>query len=205
MEETRETSWLTGRPVSGFGLPRGPLAALMGWLMRHGNDAEQRDVLSVLRPAAGERVVEVGYGPGGLVTALLDAGTDVVGVDPSAEMRAMARRRNRAAVDDGRADLRTGTAEATGLDGGQADAVVAVNNVVMWSDLAAGFAELHRVLRPGGRMVVSWHGGTQPSRMTRSMALDRKVLQRIQAAAGAVFPDAERRDLAHAVVFTGTR
>lgn len=206
MDETRQgTSWLTGRPVTGFGLPNGRLAKLMGWVMSQGNDAEQRDVLALLEPGSGERVVEVGYGPGTLVAALLDVGADVTGVDPSPAMREMARKRNRQAVAEDRADLRTGTAEHTGLDDELADAVVSVNTVVMWSDLTAGFTELRRVLRPGGRLVVSWHGGTHPSKLASKMALDGQVLDRILAAARDVFPDAQRHDRRHVTAFTAVR
>jgi SAM-dependent methyltransferase len=35
--------------------------------------------------------------------------------------------------------------------------VLAVNNVQLWPDWPAGFGELHRVLRPGGRLLLSAH------------------------------------------------
>ncbi|HEX6445516.1 MAG TPA: class I SAM-dependent methyltransferase [Streptosporangiales bacterium] len=205
MDEPPATSWLTGQPLRGFALPRGRLGRLMGALMARANGAEQAEVLAAVRPMPGEHVVEVGYGPGALVAALLRAGATVTGVDPSAEMRDMARRRNAAAVRDGYADLRTGTAEQTALPDAAADAVVSVNNVPMWSDLAAGMAELRRITRPGGRVVVSWHGGDRPVFTARKMPLPDATLERIRAAMAAEFGDAERRDLHHVVVFTASR
>jgi arsenite methyltransferase len=35
------------------------------------------------------------------------------------------------------------------------DVVISVNNVQLWEDRAAGFTELRRVLRPGGRILLS--------------------------------------------------
>jgi arsenite methyltransferase len=35
------------------------------------------------------------------------------------------------------------------------DVVLSVNTVQLWEDRVAGFAELHRVLRPGGRLLLS--------------------------------------------------
>lgn len=205
MEESGTASWLTGKQVTGFGLPRGRLAKVMGWLMSRGNDAEQAEVLELLQPQAGEHVVEVGYGPGTMVAALLDAGATVTGVDPSDAMCAMASRRNQAAVAAGRAELGVGRAEQTGLPDGHADAVVAVNNVVMWADLTGALTELRRVLRPGGRLVVSWHGGTEPSRMARTMMLGAEALDRILQEMHAVFGAAQRHDLAHVHAFTAQR
>lgn len=205
MDGAATTSWLTGKKVTGFGLPRGRLATVMGWLMSRGNDPEQADVLDLLQPRTGEHVVEVGYGPGTLVEALVDAGATVTGVDPSEAMCAMAGRRNAPAVAAGTATLGVGTAEATGLPDDHADAVVAVNNVVMWSDLATGLTELRRILRPGGRLVVSWHGGTEPARMAKQMALGDETLEQILGQVRAVFGAAHRHDLKHVNAFTATK
>jgi arsenite methyltransferase len=77
-------------------------------------------------------------------------------VDPSGTMRDMARARCRAQIDAGLIELHDGTAEHTGCDSGTVDAVISVNNVMLW-DRAAGLAEVHRVLRPGGRLVITVH------------------------------------------------
>jgi arsenite methyltransferase len=47
------------------------------------------------------------------------------------------------------------SAEHTGQDDESVDVVVSVNDVQSWTDRAAGFAELRRVLKPGGRLVLS--------------------------------------------------
>jgi SAM-dependent methyltransferase len=207
MTRTAETpsSWLTGQPLFGFGLPRGRLARLLGWVMSRSNLAEQRDILDFLAVRPGERVLEVGHGPGTLLKLLADAGVTVSGVDPSPEMVAMTRRRLRAAIRDGRAETRVGTAEATGHPDQAYDAVVSVNNVPMWSDLGAGLSELYRVLRPGGRLVVSWHGGRTPLPAARRLTLPDEPLQRILTSTRQVFGDAERQELEHVVVFHAIR
>jgi arsenite methyltransferase len=53
-------------------------------------------------------------------------------------------------------ELREGTAEDTGCPDASVDAVLSVNNVMLW-DRPAGFAELARVLRPDGRLVITVH------------------------------------------------
>lgn len=205
MTENAPKSWLLDRPLTGFALPTGRWAKLMGWFMGRGNLAEQREVFDTVAIRTGEHVLEVGYGPGVLVEYFLRAGAKVSGVDPSNDMREMATARARKVVDSADVDLRVGTAEETTFADETFDAVVSVNNVPMWSSLEAGFAEAHRVLKPGGRLIVAWHGGTKPSRMARGMALEDDVLDRILAAMRDVFGDGERQRLGQVEVFLATR
>ena len=197
-------SWLIDRPLTGFALPRGVLGRFIGWLMTR-DTSEQRDVADALWLEPGQRVLEVGHGPGVLLAMMAEAGCEVIGVEPSTVMRDSARRRLRKAIAAGRVDIREGVAERTGLPDRSVDLAVAVNNVPMWSDLDAGFHELHRVLRPGGRLVVAWHGGRKPTRIGSRLMLHDDVLIHILARMRAVFGDGEGRDLNHVVVFEATR
>ncbi len=51
----------------------------------------------------------------------------------------------------------SGVADRTGQPDSSVDVVLSVNNVQIWPDRPAGFAELYRVLRPGGRLLLSAH------------------------------------------------
>jgi SAM-dependent methyltransferase len=198
-------SWLLDRPLTGFALPRGRLGSLLGRVMARLSRAEQREAFELLGVRPGERIMEAGYGPGVLVALLLDAGATVAGADPSPQMCALARCRNHAAVTEGRADLRVGTAERTGLSDAAFDAAVSVNNVPMWSDLAAGMRELRRVVRPGGRVLIIWHGGSRPEWAARRMTLGEEVLARILASMRATFGSAELHHGTRVVAFRATR
>jgi arsenite methyltransferase len=104
-------------------------------------------------------VLVVGHGPGlGLVlaSAAVGPGGHVIGVDPSKTMRQMATRRCATQIDAGMIELRDGTAEDSGCGPGTVDAVFSVNNAMLW-DRVAGFSEFHRVLGPGGRLVLTVH------------------------------------------------
>jgi len=82
-------------------------------------------------------VVDLGAGTG-LSTTLWPR---AIGVEPSADMRAIAVARGATVVD--------GTAEATGLPDGCAD-VVTASQALHWFDPERTFAEVVRLLRPGG-------------------------------------------------------
>ncbi|WP_214402396.1 class I SAM-dependent methyltransferase [Pseudonocardia lacus] len=200
-------SWSTGTTPNRFAaLPAGRLGRLGGRLMRLLNRGQQREVLALLAASgvdAAVEVVEIGPGPGVLL-GLLAARADVrrvVGVEPSVDMRALAIRANAAAIAADRLEVRPGDAATTGLPDGCADVVVSVNTVAIWPDLDSGAGELRRLLRPGGRLLLSWHGGRAPSRAARPLLLDEAALGRIETALRRRFDTVERTLTRHCTVF----
>ncbi|HVW40511.1 MAG TPA: class I SAM-dependent methyltransferase [Amycolatopsis sp.] len=139
-----------------FGHPRGFLGRIGAAAMAYGNAATERRVVDVARLTSGETVLVVGPGPGVGLAAAAERAGQVIGVDPSEEMLALCRARCPGAI------LRAGSAARTGQDDESVDVVLSVNNVDLWDDRAAGFAELCRVLRPGGRLVLSAHEKALP-------------------------------------------
>lgn len=211
MATTELTSWAVGRPVSSpFALPRGRVGRLAGWFLLWSNRRDQAEVVAAMNALgldAGHEVLEVGYGPGGLIRLLASRSkaARIYGVDPSPEMREMATWVvRRARVAPRRVDLRVATAADTGLPDDSVDHVVAVNNVAIWPDLEAGLAELRRVLRPGGALTIAWHGGSAPSAMTRRLTLDDERLARIEQGIKAHFDSVRRYQLSRLEVFAGT-
>jgi SAM-dependent methyltransferase len=188
-----------------FAHPSGWLGRIAGRIMLRTN--KQDDVVGVLDVQPGDDVLELGYGPGGLIRLLAERtdATSIRGVDPSPEIRDQASRHNRKAVRAGRVRLDLGTAERTGLPDASVDRVVSVNNIAIWPDLEAAVAELHRVVRPGGTVVIAWHGGTTPSRIARSLRLPEDQLGRIEQTLRERFGEVGRRQLASLDVFTAVR
>jgi SAM-dependent methyltransferase len=95
-------------------------------------------------------VLDVGAGTGKLTRALVTTGAHVIAVEPLAEMRAELER----AVPE--AESRPGTAESVPLDDGSVDAATAAQ-AFHWFDYDRALRELHRVLRPGGRVALVWN------------------------------------------------
>jgi arsenite methyltransferase len=140
---------------------------------------QRREVLRLLAPAAGERVLDIGSGPGllaGELAAAVGPTGRVCGVDLSADMLTLAQAR----------DLPTGCARVEYLTAGAQrlpypddtfDLAVSTQVMEYVPDVAAALAEAYRVLRPGGRLLlldtdwdsIVWHS-RDAGRMRRVLA-----------------------------------
>ena len=112
---------------------------------------ERPAMLALAGNVAGRRILDAGCGSGPLFAALRDRGAIVTGIDKSAGMLGLARRR---LGDD--ADLQV--AELGGplpFPDGMFDDVTASLVLHYLEDWGPGLAELRRVLKPGGRLIVS--------------------------------------------------
>lgn len=150
---------LLDRDVVGQGhRPRGAAGSVTGWVFAHRPSNRRRNqwVVGLLAVRPTDRVLEIGYGPGVAIAALVRAGAGhVYGIDHSAVMRRQAGRRNRAAIRAGRVTLVEAPVDqlpAT-LDG-PFDAILAVNSLGFWPDAAEQLAKLRTRLAPDGRIAV---------------------------------------------------
>ncbi|MGO8882710.1 MAG: class I SAM-dependent methyltransferase [Streptosporangiaceae bacterium] len=96
-------------------------------------------------------VVDVGAGTGLSTVIWADRARQVTAVEPSAQMREVARRKTEAtaAATATRFTLADGTAEDTGLPDGCAD-IVTASQAMHWFDAGRALPEITRLLRPGG-------------------------------------------------------
>ena len=131
-------------------------------------------VHEALAAAPGERVLDAGCGPGFYVAETLErvgAEGSVVGVDASESMLALAAKRC-----EGHDNVSFHEGDVTALPVADADfdRALSVQVLEYVADIPAALAEMRRVLRPGGRVLiwdvdwatVSWHS-EDPGRMER--------------------------------------
>jgi ubiquinone/menaquinone biosynthesis C-methylase UbiE len=139
-----------------FGNPTGALGRVAGWVMGHRTSNVRRSqwAIELLDLQPGDRLLEVGCGPGVAIAAAATRGSVIVGVDRSAVMIGQARRRNRRAVRDGRVALVVATVEHLPAFEMPFDSVLAVNTLGHWDDPHRGLTALKRVLRSGGTLAV---------------------------------------------------
>ena len=110
-----------------------------------------RELLEVLSPVDGEHILEVGCGTGNLTMQIAGSvSAEVTGVDPAGQMVVTAGRK---AVDGAR--FSTAIAEALPFADDSFDAVVSSISAHHWTSARAGTAEIGRVVRRGGRVVIA--------------------------------------------------
>jgi demethylmenaquinone methyltransferase / 2-methoxy-6-polyprenyl-1,4-benzoquinol methylase len=122
---------------------------LMNSVMTVGMHQRWRErAVELARVAPGSRALDVATGTGDLAVALREAGAEVVGCDFSEEMLERARRKE--------PSVRFEWADALALpyEDDSFDAATVGFGARNFSDLSRGLAEMARVVRPGGRVVV---------------------------------------------------
>jgi ubiquinone/menaquinone biosynthesis C-methylase UbiE len=136
--------------------------------------AQRRALLETIAPRSGEKALDIGCGPGFVTEELARA------VGPTGAVQAMDNSESSVMMTQRRcaesANVQVQLAEATQLPyaDGQFDLAVSTQVYEFIPDVQLALAELHRVLRPGGRaaiidtdwQTILWHT-THPDRMAR--------------------------------------
>ncbi len=125
-----------------------------GELSRKPFDRELLDQFAATVRGRGQ-VCEIGCGPGQIARYLKDRGVDMCGIDISAEMVGTARRLN--------PEISFSHGDMLALDfADNSFAGVVLFYAIIHlrrEDMITALKEMHRVLQPGGRILLSFHGG----------------------------------------------
>lgn len=101
-----------------------------------------------LNPLKDGLYLDIGCGTGNYTNELQKKGYQFIGIDPSEKMLEKAIRKNT------QIDWRIGSAENTGLPKNHVDGIMGSLTLHHWADLKESFLELHRVLKPKGKIVI---------------------------------------------------
>ncbi len=111
--------------------------------------------LDALAPPDGASLLDAGCGSGQALADAAARGASVTGLDATAELLAVARRRTPAA------DLRVGDIQELPFGDGEFDVVTSFNAIQYAADPAAAVSELARVCRRGGQVAIGIWGDPQ--------------------------------------------
>ena len=126
---------------------------------------ELKRFVAEVHVAENDVIADIGCGRGGPgLWVIAQTGAHLVGVDISRMALDEARARARSLGLTDRSTWQEGSFEATGLADGSLDAVMSVDALLFTPDKEAAARELARVLRPGGRLVLTtWDYHSQPA------------------------------------------
>lgn len=142
-----------------FSHPQGWLGYPVGWIMAVKNRPRLNWAIALMQVQPQDRILEMGFGPGVAIAAFARQAPEgsIVGLDRSAAMVEQASRRNAAAIARGQVELKQGSAnDPLPYPDLAFDKAIASNSHFFWADPAASFAELWRVLKPGGALYIVW-------------------------------------------------
>ncbi|MCG8427707.1 MAG: class I SAM-dependent methyltransferase [Chromatiales bacterium] len=135
----------------------------MTTLFNRGNADLNNFVLETLALEGTDRVLEIGFGPGRLISHMakvIDQGI-IEGVDFSQTMLQQAARVNQAAIKAGRVRLHEGECSALPFEDNHFDKLCSVNTLYFWREPNRYLTEMCRVLKPGGKIVIGFRDDEQ--------------------------------------------
>jgi ubiquinone/menaquinone biosynthesis C-methylase UbiE len=137
--------------------PRGEAGVQTGIRMNEGNALINRFTFEALGPAPGELILEIGMGNGYFIRELLEMapGLQYIGCDFSETMVEEATRLNRELVEGGRVEFFLSAADHLPVKDQSVDKIFTVNTLYFWPDVKTVLKEIDRVLKPGGKAVIS--------------------------------------------------
>ena len=134
---------------------------VLGLTFLVGRKKDARLACDLTGVGAGDDVVDIGCGPGVALRQARRRGAGATGVDPAPPMLLLGRLVSSRAI-----TYVAGTAEALPLQDGSASVAWSLATAHHWDDVEQGLAEIRRVLRPGGRLLVLEHRVTPAPRAT---------------------------------------
>jgi SAM-dependent methyltransferase len=136
--------------------PKGPFGRFLARGMNLGHAGLTKWGLGFVEIAGDSDVLDIGCGGGRTVARLagIATGGKVFGIDYSPDAVAVARKRNRAFIREGRVEILEGTVSSMGFGDRAFDLVTAIETHYFWPDLGSDLKEVHRVTKPDGQLLI---------------------------------------------------
>ena len=167
---------LLRRLLSQFGKPRGRFGRFLVRGMNFGHSGLTRWGLTKVEIAENATVLDIGCGGGRTLERLASLARlgKVVGIDYSEDSVAVARKRNRQLIANGRVEIFHGSVSSMPFSDATFDCVSAVETFYFWPDIAADLTEVRRVMKPTGQLVII-------AGMYRGSGFDKRNMRLIKA------------------------
>jgi ubiquinone/menaquinone biosynthesis C-methylase UbiE len=120
----------------------------------------------------GDHILEIGFGTGKFIGEIAKRlkGGSIEGVDFSTTMCAMAQRRNKKYIKEGKVIIRRGDFQEMDWRENGFDKICSANTIYFWKNPARYLNQIFRILKPGGNLILAFEDKAQLER--RSLNTD---------------------------------
>jgi ubiquinone/menaquinone biosynthesis C-methylase UbiE len=192
---------------------RRPAGTLGRFLYRnpHSHFKSFEATLAVLELRSDDRLLEIGCGGGTFLALVLASGCEAKAIDHSADMVALALKRNATACRAGRLEVIHARAEELPFAAERFTCAAMTNVFFFLRDPARALQELSRVLRPAGRLAIHTTAPDPPPWMAPPLIAQQmrfytdEQLHHMARAAGFIDVSIARLDHGHSQLLTATR
>jgi SAM-dependent methyltransferase len=141
--------------------PTGQTGLIVAEKMNAANSKMYDFVLSQMAIASNDKILEIGFGNGKMINRFFENNPNIAffGIDFSETMCLEARKLNKQLVADGKLHISCQNSLRLSFPDDEFDTLVAINTIYFWDDLNSQLAELNRVLRKGGQLVIGYRPG----------------------------------------------
>ena len=147
---------LLGRFLSQCGKPRGRVGSFLVRGMNLGHAGLTSWGLTKVEISENATVLDIGCGGGRTIERLASLAIfgKAIGIDYSKVSITIARKRNQRLIDSGRVEVVHGSVSSMPFPDATFDFVSAVEAYYFWPDIARDLAEVRRVMKPSGQLVI---------------------------------------------------
>lgn len=137
--------------------PSGEYAIEVGKKMNEGNHDINLYTIKALNLKMGDNILEIGMGNGLFIKNIVQADNTITytGLDFSEIMIDEAEKLNEIFVKSGQVKFILGNAEKLPFENELFDKIFSVNTIYFWDQPGLVLSEIHRVLKPGGQIIIS--------------------------------------------------
>ena len=136
-------------------LPHGLAGRIIAWLMPLGHSSIYKAVSEVANLQPQDDLVEIACGSGGFIKKYASNVRSVAGIDLSELMVKLATNKNRKRIEAGTAEFKHGEASQLPWEDNKFSVAIIMSSFFVFPKPQESLKEIYRVLRPGGRAIVS--------------------------------------------------
>ena len=140
--------------MSQFGKPTGFFGKLLAKGMAWGHRNFFKNTAKALNLKHDDKYLEIGFGSGLFIQKYASHVTRIAGLDYSEDMVNLASSINKDLIKSGKAEFKQGNVSSLPWENDVFSVVVGIETFFFWPEPIASLREIHRVLLPGGKLVI---------------------------------------------------